>query len=157
MELLRLWPADGSECAMKILQQNINICCYFIVFWNQNFYRLFSSSSFCLLSLYLTEVEQISLDANISHAYGICYPMFLCTNFKKVLVYIYYTICKTWRMVCMHIKFFQSKGLETLCTIKKYNLSCEEWQRQHKLIRKKKFCTSSRGITNRRQILNFLF
>lgn len=40
---------------------------------------------FCLFSLYLIEVEQILLDADISHAYGIWYPMFLCANLGKSL------------------------------------------------------------------------
>lgn len=81
----RIWNCwNVHKMAVNVLWKwNINICCYFCVSWNHDFFRLFSNTAFCLLSLYLIEVEQISSDANISHAYGICCPMFLCTNLRK--------------------------------------------------------------------------
>lgn len=81
----RSWSCwNVHKMAVNVLWKwNINICCYFGVPRNHDFFRLFPNTAFCLLSLHLIEAEQISLDANISHAYGIWCPMFLCTNLRK--------------------------------------------------------------------------
>lgn len=110
MQLI-LGPKSWNCCnvhkmAVNVLQKwSINICCYFGVSRNHDFFRLFSNTAFCLLSLYLIEVEQISLDANISHADGVCCPVFVCTNLRKSVFAstIQYVKPEEWCTCMLHL------------------------------------------------------
>lgn len=73
-------PGDGSKCAVKTPQQHRHIYCCF-----QKSEFLHSSQAVLSVSFPLIEVEQISLDTNISHASAVCHPMFLCANLRKSL------------------------------------------------------------------------
>lgn len=108
MELLRLYPADGSKYIMKYgMPLNYLYSSVFIFFFKQ----------FCLS--YLMKSVKLWLDANILHACSVWYPMFLYAAFKTHLFTS--VMHKTWRTV--HVLIWFGKVWKLPALLKMYNLN----------------------------------
>lgn len=136
--------------------ETVTVAVIFGVSRNHDFFRLFSNTAFCLFSLYLIEVEQISLDANISHAYGICCPMFLCTNLRKSIFAstIWYIKPAEWCTCILNLFRTRLWKLPAPLKIRIWIVKSENHDTHSNW--EKKFCANSWGIRNRSQILNSL-